>query len=70
MGRRADAPLDAPPGAVAGRAAGGRPGDVLTVVREALDDDLDTPAAFAAIDAAAARDEDVGAAAALLGVVL
>ena len=49
-------------------AAGGRSGDVLTAVREALDDDLDTPAAFAAIDAAAARGEDVGAAAALLGV--
>jgi L-cysteine:1D-myo-inositol 2-amino-2-deoxy-alpha-D-glucopyranoside ligase len=51
-------------------AAGGRPGDVLTAVREALDDDLDTPAAIAAVDAAAATDEDVGAAATLLGVLL
>jgi L-cysteine:1D-myo-inositol 2-amino-2-deoxy-alpha-D-glucopyranoside ligase len=50
--------------------AGGRPGDVLAAVRDALDDDLDTPGAFAAIDAAAARGDDVGAAANLLGVVL
>ena len=49
-------------------AAGGRPATCSTPVREALDDDLDTPAAFAAIDAAAARGDDVGAAAALLGV--
>jgi hypothetical protein len=39
-------------------------------VRPALDDDLDCPAAVAAIDAAAERGEDVTAAAALLGVSL
>ena len=33
---------------------GGSDGDLLQVVRERLDDDLDTPGAFAAIDAAAA----------------
>jgi L-cysteine:1D-myo-inositol 2-amino-2-deoxy-alpha-D-glucopyranoside ligase len=37
-------------------------------VRAALDDDLDTPAAVAAIDEAAGRGESVTAAAALLGV--
>ena len=35
-----------------------------------LDDDLDTPGAVAAIDAAAARGAGVGEAAALLGVDL
>ena len=51
------------------RAAG--PGDgALEEVRAALDDDLDTPAAVAAIDAAAAAGEGVGTAAALLGVSL
>jgi L-cysteine:1D-myo-inositol 2-amino-2-deoxy-alpha-D-glucopyranoside ligase len=47
--------------------------DVLAVVRERLDDDLDTPAAFAAVDAAAAAGgsgRGVAAAAELLGVVL
>ena len=42
-------------------------------MRAALDDDLDTPEALAAIDAAAAAGadrEEVAAAAALLGVVL
>jgi L-cysteine:1D-myo-inositol 2-amino-2-deoxy-alpha-D-glucopyranoside ligase len=49
------------------RAAGsGRGG--LTEVRSALDDDLDTPAALAAIDAAAASGQGVSEAAALLGV--
>ena len=47
---------------------------VVDEVRAALDDDLDTPAALAAIDAAAnagaAGQEDLVAAAALLGVVL
>ena len=43
---------------------------VLDEVRERLDDDLDTPGAVAAIDAAAARGVDVRAAAALLGVTL
>jgi hypothetical protein len=37
-------------------------------VRDALDDDLATDAAVAAIDAAAARGHGVGAAASLLGV--
>ena len=36
------------------------PATCSTPVRDALDDDLDTPAAFAAIDAAAARGDDVG----------
>jgi L-cysteine:1D-myo-inositol 2-amino-2-deoxy-alpha-D-glucopyranoside ligase len=49
------------------RAAG--PGDAaLDEVRAALDDDLDTPAAVAAVDAAAASGHGVGSAAALLGV--
>jgi L-cysteine:1D-myo-inositol 2-amino-2-deoxy-alpha-D-glucopyranoside ligase len=48
-----------------------RPGDAaLAEVRAALDDDLDTAAALAAIDDAAASGHDVGAAAGLLGVVL
>jgi L-cysteine:1D-myo-inositol 2-amino-2-deoxy-alpha-D-glucopyranoside ligase len=51
-------------------AVGGAPSTVLEPVRAALDDDLDTPGAFAAIDAAAARGEDVRAATALLGIVL
>jgi L-cysteine:1D-myo-inositol 2-amino-2-deoxy-alpha-D-glucopyranoside ligase len=42
----------------------------LDDVRAALDDDLDTPAALAAIDAAAAAGHGVGDAAALLGVDL
>jgi L-cysteine:1D-myo-inositol 2-amino-2-deoxy-alpha-D-glucopyranoside ligase len=42
----------------------------LADARAALDDDLDTPAAIAAIDAAAAAGHPVGAAAALLGVDL
>jgi L-cysteine:1D-myo-inositol 2-amino-2-deoxy-alpha-D-glucopyranoside ligase len=42
----------------------------LDAVRAALDDDLDTPAALAAIDEAAGRGEGVSAAAALLGVAL
>jgi L-cysteine:1D-myo-inositol 2-amino-2-deoxy-alpha-D-glucopyranoside ligase len=40
----------------------------LDVVRAALDEDLDTPAAVAAIDAAAAGGEGIGEAASLLGV--
>ena len=43
---------------------------VLADVRAALDDDLDTPGALAAIDAAAALGVNVRAAAALLGVDL
>jgi L-cysteine:1D-myo-inositol 2-amino-2-deoxy-alpha-D-glucopyranoside ligase len=45
-------------------------GDLLDAVRARLDDDLDTPGAVAAVDAAAAADVDVTASAALLGVVL
>ena len=41
---------------------------VLEAVREALDEDLDTPAAVAAVDEAARDGRDVSAAAALLGV--
>ncbi|CAN5748238.1 cysteine--1-D-myo-inosityl 2-amino-2-deoxy-alpha-D-glucopyranoside ligase [soil metagenome] len=51
-------------------AAGGRPSPVVDEVREHLDDDLDTPAAFAAIDEVAARGHDVAEAAALLGIEL
>jgi L-cysteine:1D-myo-inositol 2-amino-2-deoxy-alpha-D-glucopyranoside ligase len=43
-------------------------GAALGEVRDALDDDLDTPGALAAIDAAAAAGHGVGDAAALLGV--
>ena len=53
--------------------SGWRVGDgrgALDEVRAALDDDLDTPAAVAAIDAAAARGEGISVAAALLGVDL
>lgn len=42
----------------------------LDDVRDRLDDDLDTPGAVAAIDAASTRGEGVSEAAALLGVVL
>ena len=51
---------------------GGSDGDLLQVVRERLDDDLDTPGAFAAIDAAAADGggKAVAAAADLFGVLL
>ncbi|MBA2281295.1 MAG: cysteine--tRNA ligase [Acidimicrobiia bacterium] len=53
------------------RAAGAGEGEAaLDEVRVALDDDLDTPRAVAAVDAAAAGGEGVGAAAALLGVTL
>jgi L-cysteine:1D-myo-inositol 2-amino-2-deoxy-alpha-D-glucopyranoside ligase len=44
--------------------------DLLDEVRARLDDDLDTPGAIAAIDAAAAMGAGVGEAAALLGVDL
>ena len=49
---------------------GGSSCGVLEDVRERLDDDLDTPGAIAAIDAAASAGHDVSAAAALLGVRL
>ncbi|MGI9053473.1 MAG: cysteine--tRNA ligase [Ilumatobacteraceae bacterium] len=51
-------------------AIGGRPDPVVEDVRQRLDDDLDTPGAFAAIDEVAGRGHDVTDAAALLGVVL
>jgi L-cysteine:1D-myo-inositol 2-amino-2-deoxy-alpha-D-glucopyranoside ligase len=50
--------------------ASGQGDGALEDVRAALDDDLDTPAAVAAIDAAAAAGQGVSAAAALLGVDL
>ena len=49
---------------------GGTASDVLDEVRDRLDDDLDTPGAVAAIDAAASAGHDVSGAAALLGVRL
>ena len=48
----------------------GRGDGALEEVRAALDDDLDTPKALAAIDAAAQRREGVSEAAALLGVTV
>jgi L-cysteine:1D-myo-inositol 2-amino-2-deoxy-alpha-D-glucopyranoside ligase len=51
-----------------GWCAAGKGDGALDEVRRALDDDLDTPTALAAIDAAAARGEGVSHAAALLGV--
>jgi L-cysteine:1D-myo-inositol 2-amino-2-deoxy-alpha-D-glucopyranoside ligase len=48
--------------------AAGQGHAALDEVRAALDDDLDTPTAVAAIDAAAADGQGVGTAAALLGV--
>ena len=49
---------------------GGRKGDVIDIVRQALDDDLDTPRCVACLDEAAAAGVDVTDAAALLGVLL
>jgi L-cysteine:1D-myo-inositol 2-amino-2-deoxy-alpha-D-glucopyranoside ligase len=54
----------------AGAAAGRDGAAVLDEVRDRLDDDLDTPGAIAAIDAAADDGADVGDAALLLGVSL
>ena len=51
------------------KAAGSGDG-ALDEVRAALDNDLDTPAAVAAIDAAAASGQGISQAAALLGVIL
>jgi L-cysteine:1D-myo-inositol 2-amino-2-deoxy-alpha-D-glucopyranoside ligase len=50
--------------------SGGGADEVLEEVRAALDDDLDTPRAIAALDVAAAAGRDVGSGAALLGVRL
>jgi len=52
------------------RAAAGPGPAGLAAARAALDDDLDTPAALAAVDGAAAGGGGVSAAAALLGVAL
>ena len=49
---------------------GGTISDVLEQVRACLDNDLDTPGAVAAMDAAAAQGHDVSTAASLLGVEL
>jgi cysteinyl-tRNA synthetase len=43
---------------------------LLDDVRDALDDDLDTPAAVRMIDEAAQRGFDVGDAASLMGVLM
>jgi len=51
-------------------AANGVGGGALDEVRAALDDDMDTPAAVAAIDAAVSNGRPVSEAASLLGVVL
>ena len=69
--RRADAAQHRAAASVEGR-VGRRHGPtaLLDDVRAALDDDLDTPGALAAIDAAAAAGHDVASAAALLGVDL
>jgi L-cysteine:1D-myo-inositol 2-amino-2-deoxy-alpha-D-glucopyranoside ligase len=48
----------------------GRPSSVLGDVRDALDDDLNCPAALAAVDAAAHAGANVALAAALLGITL
>jgi L-cysteine:1D-myo-inositol 2-amino-2-deoxy-alpha-D-glucopyranoside ligase len=48
----------------------GRPSSVLQEVRDALDDDLNCPAALAAVDAAAHAGATVAPAAALLGITL
>jgi L-cysteine:1D-myo-inositol 2-amino-2-deoxy-alpha-D-glucopyranoside ligase len=50
--------------------AAGRGSGALEAVRAALDDDLDTPTALEAVDAAVAAGEPVSEAAALLGVEL
>ena len=64
-----------PPASTRWLAATEAPGAVdsavaLAEVRARLDDDLDTPGAVAAVDAAVARGEGVASAAALLGVFL
>ena len=56
--------------ASAGDRTGSADDEVLAAVRGRLDDDLDTPGALAAIDAAASGGTDVTAAATLLGVNL
>jgi L-cysteine:1D-myo-inositol 2-amino-2-deoxy-alpha-D-glucopyranoside ligase len=51
-----------------GQPGDGQPGDVLDEVRAALDDDLDTPRAIAAVDAAAERGDDIRPAVEFLGI--
>ena len=71
VGRGADAARRGPARPMAGRRrAGGPTARRLDEARAALDDDLDTPGALAAVDDAAARGEGVREAAALLGVDL
>jgi L-cysteine:1D-myo-inositol 2-amino-2-deoxy-alpha-D-glucopyranoside ligase len=53
-----------------GAGSAGPDGKGLAEARDALDDDLDTPGALAAVDDAVARGEGVFEAAALLGVDL
>ncbi len=65
---RADARLER--WLAAAGSGGGAPGKALDEVRAALDDDLDTPRALAAIDEAIDRGESIGDAAGLLGVDL
>ncbi len=69
---RSQAQLDSWRAAAAAAAAGGSVGELLDAVRERLDDDLDTPGAFALIDAAVAAGDGPGVAAAadLLGIRL
>jgi L-cysteine:1D-myo-inositol 2-amino-2-deoxy-alpha-D-glucopyranoside ligase len=67
---RAGARLDTWLAASGDSRAPGSGGAVLEKVRARLDDDLDTPGAVVAIDAAVARGEGVTAAAELLGVFL
>ena len=50
--------------------SGGRPSSVLDDVRDALDDDLNCPAALAAVDAAAHAGASVTPAATLLGITM
>ena len=66
----ADVLLDEADDRLARWRAAGDGGGALAQVRARLDDDLDTPGALAAVDAAAARGEGVGEAAALLGIEL
>ena len=65
---RADARLER--WLAAAGSGGGAAGKALDEVRAALDDDLDTPRALAAIDEAIDRGESIGDAAGLLGVDL
>ncbi|HWC12893.1 MAG TPA: cysteine--tRNA ligase [Acidimicrobiales bacterium] len=65
-----DVLLSAAAGRLAAWRAAGAGDGALVEVRAALDDDLDLPAALAAVDRAAAAGQGVGEAARLLGVAL